>query len=40
MQPPIGRYFTQQGILGNYDIKRMAEILKTLHTNVINGGRR
>jgi hypothetical protein len=28
MQPPIGRYFIQQGLLGNYDIKKMTENLK------------
>ena len=28
MQPPIGRYFIQQGLLRNYDIKKMTESLK------------
>ncbi len=28
MQPPIGQYFIQQGFLGNYDIKEMAESLR------------
>ncbi|MDP6924188.1 MAG: hypothetical protein R2568_02880 [Candidatus Scalindua sp.] len=28
MQPPIGRYFVQQGLLRNYDIKKMTENLK------------
>ncbi len=32
MQPPIGRYFIQQGLLGNYDIKKMTESLKIHNT--------
>jgi len=28
MQPPIGRYFIQQGLLRNYDIEKMTESLK------------
>ncbi|MBC8555330.1 MAG: J domain-containing protein [Candidatus Brocadiales bacterium] len=28
MQPPIGRYFIQQGLLRNYDIKKMTESLR------------
>ena len=28
MQPPIGRYFIQHGLLRNYDIKKMTESLK------------
>jgi hypothetical protein len=39
LQPPIGKYFIQQGILGNNDIKKMTEGLKNHNIKVINGDR-
>ncbi|MCP4254181.1 MAG: J domain-containing protein [Candidatus Scalindua sp.] len=40
MQPPIGRYFIQQGLLGNYDIKKMTEDLKIHNTKTTRITRR
>jgi len=40
MQPPIGRYFVQQGLLGNYDIKKMTESLRIHNTSATKITRR
>jgi curved DNA-binding protein CbpA len=40
LQPLIGRYFIEQGILRNYDIKKMTESLKIHNTKATNSNRR